>query len=300
MLHDDRELFCQLVLMTAEWKRIDPGIVEKDYYVTLFLKKFYNLQPDMVFKGGTSLSKCHKLIERFSEDIDVTVNSDGRVTEGQRKKMKENVITVLDDIGLRLMNPDDIKSRRDFNRYEAKLPSAFKSDAIKRSLIVETTAHIRAYPNEIKQASAMVYDFLAESNRNDIISEFGLEPFDVRVQSVERTFVDKVFAICDYYLTGKIREHSRHIYDLYKILGVMPLNDALRALVNETRDERRKHKACLSAQDGVDINVLLEKIITEETYREDYENITSSLLFEKIGYNEAIIALKYVLDSKIF
>ena len=108
MLHDDRELFCQLVLMTAEWKRIDPEIVEKDYYVTLFLKKFYNLQPDMVFKGGTSLSKCHKLIERFSEDIDVTVNSDGRVTEGQRKKMKENVITVLDDIGLRLMNPDDI------------------------------------------------------------------------------------------------------------------------------------------------------------------------------------------------
>ena len=69
MLHDDRELFLQVVLRTSESLNIRPEIVEKDYYVTLLLKEIYSLMPEIVFKGGTSLSKCYHLIKRFSEDI---------------------------------------------------------------------------------------------------------------------------------------------------------------------------------------------------------------------------------------
>ena len=102
MLHDDRELFSQLVLMTADRKKIAPGIIEKDYYVTLFLKEFTVLQPDMIFKGGTSLSKCLKLIKRFSEDIDITVNSGIKPTESQRRHLKENILQVIDGLGMEL------------------------------------------------------------------------------------------------------------------------------------------------------------------------------------------------------
>ena len=47
---------------------------QKDYYVTVLLKLLAEKIPFIVFKGGTSLSKCHKVIRRFSEDIDLTID----------------------------------------------------------------------------------------------------------------------------------------------------------------------------------------------------------------------------------
>lgn len=61
MLHHDKELFEQIVLNTANYKGVEVGIIEKDYYVTLFLKELSKVLPGLIFKGGTSLSKCHSL-----------------------------------------------------------------------------------------------------------------------------------------------------------------------------------------------------------------------------------------------
>ena len=51
-------------------------VIEKDFWVTAILQTIFSLPiaEHLVFKGGTSLSKGWKLIERFSEDIDVAVN----------------------------------------------------------------------------------------------------------------------------------------------------------------------------------------------------------------------------------
>ncbi len=53
--------------------------VEKDFWVCWTLEKLFSL-PDwsehLTFKGGTSLSKVWKLIQRFSEDIDLTISRD--------------------------------------------------------------------------------------------------------------------------------------------------------------------------------------------------------------------------------
>lgn len=50
------------------------AVIEKDYYVTMLLQELANRLPFLVFKGGTSLSKCYKVIQRFSEDIDLAVD----------------------------------------------------------------------------------------------------------------------------------------------------------------------------------------------------------------------------------
>ncbi len=53
--------------------------VEKDYWVCWTLRKLFELSEwgeHLTFKGGTSLSKCWNLIERFSEDIDIVINRD--------------------------------------------------------------------------------------------------------------------------------------------------------------------------------------------------------------------------------
>ena len=62
---------------TAALMGIRPVIAEKDFWVCWALKHLFGLsgdRPGMLFKGGTSLSKAYALIERFSEDIDVSLD----------------------------------------------------------------------------------------------------------------------------------------------------------------------------------------------------------------------------------
>ncbi|MEI3535842.1 MAG: nucleotidyl transferase AbiEii/AbiGii toxin family protein [Bacilli bacterium] len=70
-LHNDKEKFIEAIIATSKMYGFDPALIEKDYFVTLFLKKAVERIPGLVFKGGTSLSKCYNLIDRFSEDIDL-------------------------------------------------------------------------------------------------------------------------------------------------------------------------------------------------------------------------------------
>ena len=69
--------------MTSQKLEVSEDIVEKDYYVTLILKKLSEIEYPVVFKGGTSLSKVFGVIDRFSEDIDITFTE--HLGEGRRK-----------------------------------------------------------------------------------------------------------------------------------------------------------------------------------------------------------------------
>lgn len=300
MLHNEKELFEQIILRTSESMGIEAGIVEKDYFVTLFLKKIVSRQPDIIFKGGTSLSKCYKLIKRFSEDIDLSIDCVNKPTEGQRKYLKSNVISIIDEFNFDLTNADEIRSRRDFNRYIIDYSSVFSSDYLKQQLIVETAVFIKSYPSKVMTASCFIYEYLYSNGYHDIIKQYELEPFELNVQIAERTLIDKIYALCDYYLGDKVVEHSRHIYDIYKLLGVVEINDELRQLAIGVKEERKKHKTCLSAQDNIDMNLLLQEIIDKDVYKSDYDSITSSLLFEEVEYHMAIKALQAIVDNRLF
>lgn len=300
MLHHNKELFKQLILLVAENKGVDLGIIEKDYYVTVFLKSLVEKQPQIIFKGGTSLSKCYKLIQRFSEDIDLNLDCEKRPTEGQRRKLKENIVATVNDFNFTLTNPDEVRSRRDYNKYIVDFSSAFDFVNLKQYLIVETSVFLRAYPANRMTATSLIYDYLNEQGRMDIIKQYSLEPFKLQVQDIRRTFIDKLFAVGDYYLDGKIIEHSRHLYDLYKLYDAVAIDDSLKELLTYVRTERSGHSACLSAQEGVDLKALLQKIIIENAYKDDYESVTSALLFEKVSYDTVIKSLQKVVESKLF
>ena len=296
MLHDDRGLFRQAVLFASEALGIEPGIVEKDYYVTMFLRALSAKLPTLVFKGGTSLSKCCKLIQRFSEDIDLNLEGEKRPSEGQRRHLKESIVSTIEEFGFALRDPDRVMSRRDYNRYVIDFPSAFDFAALKPVLIVETSVFLRAYPSRKMEAASLVYDCLKREGRSDLI-EYALEPFALNVQAVERTFLDKLFALGDYCLAGKVMEHSRHLYDLYKLSAVVAIDEPLKALFKAVRKERSAHPACLSAQEGVDLKALLQTIVREDVYQSDYELVTAKLLFEHAPYENAASALQKIVDS---
>jgi hypothetical protein len=62
---------------TASKMSLNAVIVEKDFWVCWLLKQLFSIEEfdgRLIFKGGTSLSKCFDLIRRFSEDIDIAVD----------------------------------------------------------------------------------------------------------------------------------------------------------------------------------------------------------------------------------
>ena len=298
-LSDDRELFDRSILITADKLKINEALIEKDYYVSLFLSELTKRLPNLLFKGGTSLSKCHKVIRRFSEDIDLTICGDA-FPKPERKKVKIAVLETCDVLGLRVTNSDKIKYGMDYNNYEIEYPKKYYSEGIKPAINAETVFMERVYPHEMKMASSILYDHL-HSIDGEVADRYeDLQPFEIRVQSLTRTLVDKVFALCDYKLSDEISRNSRHIYDILRLLDHVKIDDKLRALVREVREDRKKRRKCLSAQDGMDVNTILQEIIESKIYQRDYEDVTAKMLYEDVPYDRAIQALNVIIESRLF
>lgn len=300
MLHNKKDTFEQLVLRTSEYLGVKAEIVEKDYFVTLFLKRIAAVMPDIVFKGGTSLSKCYHIIKRFSEDIDLNLQSEIKPPERKRRQLKANIIQIINDLEFELTNPDAVKSRRDYNRYIIDYPSSLSAAYLKEQLIVETAIYQRAYPTKVMSADSLIYQYLHENGYGDFIKQYDLEPFTLNVQTAERTMIDKMYALADYYLLNTTTEHSRHIYDIYKLSEIVTLDDTLKELALSVAEERRPHKMCLSVQNGKNVTEILREVIDKKTYKEDYDTITVPLLFEAVSYNTAVSALENILQNGIF
>ena len=132
------------------------------------------------------------------------------------------------------------------------------------------------------------------------LEQYGLAAFLMKVQGSDRTLVDKVFAICDYYMNGNVKGHSRHIYDIYKLLPLTVQDESFRTLVKKVRAVRAKTKVCPSAMPGINVTKLLSEIVIKDIYKEDYNVLTSKLLEEKISYEDALTSVKSIADSRIF
>ena len=300
MLHNKKDTFEQLVLRASEYLGVKAEIVEKDYFVTLFLKRIAAVMPDIVFKGGTSLSKCYHIIKRFSEDIDLNLQSEIKPPERKRRQLKANIIQIINDLEFELTNPDAVKSRRDYNRYIIDYPSSLSAAYLKEQLIVETAIYQRAYPTKVMSADSLIYQYLHENGYGDFIKQYDLGPFTLNVQTAERTMIDKMYALADYYLLNTTTEHSRHIYDIYKLSEIVTVDDTLKELALSVAEERRPHKMCLSVQNGKNVTEILREVIDKKTYKEDYDTITVPLLFEAASYNTAVSALENILQNGIF
>ena len=215
-LHENKEEFRNAILFAAEQNRIAPAAVEKDYYVTLILKGLKERLPFIVFKGGTSLSKCHKAIRRFSEDIDVTI--DTKLSQGQMGKVKDAIKAVAEELGLTIPNIDETRSRRNYNKYLLAYDPVIEmlNDDLQPMVILETSFAEVSFPTVILPVHSYIGDMM-EMEAPEMLEPYGLLPFEMKVQGIDRTMIDKVFAICDYYMKGDVRRHSRHIYDIYKL-----------------------------------------------------------------------------------
>lgn len=301
LLHNDKELFREAVVSAAEELGLVVPIVEKDYYVTMILKHLSMECPECVFKGGTSLSKCHHVIDRFSEDIDIAFSN--KLSQGMRKHLKNDTIVGISNVlEMPISDWENARSRRDYNCYTfsyVPLEGYVTEGRLIQGVKMEISLASLAFPTVKLPVESYVYQYLRKENM-DIAEEYDLYPFLMNVQGIDRTLADKVFAVCDYYLQGKTKRYSRHIYDIYMLLPKVELNENFKALVKQVREVRAGMSVCPSAVQGADVPMLLKEIIEKEIYKEDYAEITTYFQNHPVSYEDAIEAVKVVAESGMF
>ena len=295
-LHNNKEQFFNVLESVSKVSKIQADLVEKDYYVSLILKEIATSSNKVVFKGGTSLSKALKAINRFSEDIDISFSE--HIGASRRKKLKYNIIApIAEKLGLVITNLDKTQSDRDINNYIFENKPLCNSNAhIIPAVKVETSLITAVFPFQ----AMPIGNYIADYAKDISLKDYGLEPFMMNVQVLERTLIDKVFAICDYYLAEKSRRLSRHIYDIHKILPRINFNEQFRKLLQKVREIRSSLDICPSAKPGININQLLKEICDKDFFKSDYEGLTQFFIFDNIKYKETKESLKKIIDSNVF
>ena len=286
----------EIIETVAAEERRTTQMVEKDTIQSMIILDLSKSEIPFVFKGGTSLSKAYGLIDRFSEDIDLSMNR--KPTESEKKKTKNIITEIGERMGFKLANPNDVQSRHSYNKYVFEYESLFSD--IPLEMIIETSFYQAVYPVGVHTVHSFIGRFCKE---RDIVLPI---PFDaanveMRVQSLERTFIDKIFAICDYRIQDMQDRDSRHLYDIAKLLPEIKITPELDDLIDEVREDRMESKNNPSAQPEHDIPQMLKQIIRSRFYEPDYNNITKKLLYEDMSYEDAIKnGIAVVADMDIF
>lgn len=303
LLHKDKEAFKEIVIATAKYFGLQNFQVEKDYYVSLFLNEVAKKDIPVVFKGGTSLSKCYDLIDRFSEDIDLAVNFDSaKAGKGLRKRLKEAIVQTIYNLDFKFGNENEVESNKDYNMYTVEYDKQFSGHSTMVDyIIVETIVVYKPYPTETHSVNSYIFKYLERKEELALINQYELKPFKMQIQTIERTFIDKLFALCDYHILGKYYRYSRHLYDIHKIWISKKLDIKLsKEIMNDVIADRfqfgtQNH----SVKPGTRINALLQEIIDEKVYEKDFNEVTKEFLFTETSYDELITSLQQIIDDNI-
>lgn len=296
MISIDNEILEECCEEIYKQQSISKEYVEKDFYAISILKLISSKAENIVFKGGTCLSKCYKLINRFSEDIDISIIEE-HLSESKRRNLVHNIIEIsIKETKCILINPEAIRSRRVFNRFIANYESVFTNSSSNENVIVELAMMSPCFPYKTMKIQTFVGEYLDSIGRNDLTKKYNLEAFDVKVQTLERTFVDKIFALCDYQISKKLTRQSRHIYDLYKIYPSINFNNALLNLFDQVKKYRIDNPTCYSAKEGQKLSNIFKSLIDEKTFEHDYNFVTKQLLYDDTSYEDCIVTMWKIAD----
>lgn len=231
-LHVNKTLFRDAILATSQAYGIREAYVEKDYWVTLALHRIFHsaLADQAVFKGGTALSKCHKVINRFSEDVDLVVLRGAGETDSQLKQKIRSISKIVADtipeITIEGLTNKMGNIRKTVHAYEKHYSGVLGQ--VREHIVLEITwlGHYEPYTQE--KVTSYIADMMQAQGQQEIIKQYSLQPFTVQVLSMTRTLCEKIMSLVRFSrqenpysgLSNKIR----HIYDIHLLLkhpGVM-------------------------------------------------------------------------------
>ena len=161
-------------------------------------------------------------------------------------------------------------------------------NAISPYVKLETSLMSYAFPTEERELGNYILDALGNEEQ-ELIKVYDLGRFPMRVQSLNRTLIDKVFAVCDYYMQGKAHRNARHLYDIYKLSEHIVVDSDFLKLVEEVRNHRMGMGTEIAPAAPLDVDVfeLVKKICDEDFYKSDYKETTMKLISDSLTYVDA-------------
>jgi predicted nucleotidyltransferase component of viral defense system len=279
--------------------------IEKDWWVTMALNASFSLpySKNIVFKGGTSLSKGWNLIERFSEDIDLAIDRkffgfDGAISKTQIKNLRKQSCEFISTTFL----ADLTKILTEWKAIdECKLIAQPVKDSDKDPQVIEIQYNSVIDTSEylpqrvlIEVSSRSLMEPIEERQINSILSEnfpqqnFATFPFAIPTVLPQRTFLEKVFLLHEEFSqeTEKIRidRLSRHLYDLEKLMDTEHGIEALKNI--DLYNNIIAHREKFNPLRGLDyVNHIPSKIsilppqVVVKGYERDYEAMTSFMFY---------------------
>jgi hypothetical protein len=306
--------------------------IEKDFWVCWILRELFSLPEcgsQLTFKGGTSLSKAWKLIERFSEDIDVVINRKylgfGEVQSPEKAPSKKQRDKRLEDLKaacqqrirdflepalaerLKLMLPQD--SNWSLTRDEADpdgqtllfhYTSVYtEADYIRPVVKIELGARSDTEPHITPQ----IQPYLAEAFP-DVLTE---SIFTVRTVAPERTFWEKAMLLHEETFrtsSGGLKARlARHYYDLWCLIqsGIAEKALADTALFNRVVAHRavffRRSK---EAQDSLKIGSLRLVPLASQlpAWKQDFQSMRGEMFFGDVPSFDEILQVVSVFERR--
>lgn len=287
ILHQNEALFEELIELAAKQYNLPSSAVRKDYFITMILNHLQNSSylNQVVFKGGTSLSKCYPgSIERFSEDIDLTYIPQKGMTDKQINKELKDIEKLLAGFG----RIEEIGAERNDRKKSSYVWFTDKYKDIER-IKLEIGSSVRPHPYSIKELQSYIQDYLEQIDENDAIKEFQLKKIHVNVLNIERTFVDKLMSVKRHAMCGSLHSKVRHIYDVVALSEMKEIKDflndksKLKEIVQITKQTdsaylvKREIPKEYSPEGLYDYDTWKEKFSNE--IRANYEDLHNSLLY---------------------
>ena len=301
--------------------------IEKDWWITAVLRALFALPyaEHLSFKGGTSLSKCYNLIERFSEDIDIAINREylgfsGALSKTQisdrlrraacsfvREKLQFDVAKTLENQEINTdlfsvnVNITPI-STTDPEIIEVNYKSLFpESDYIKPVVKLEVSGRSMNEP----LLKVALQSFIDEAYSD---KHFAEKPFEVNAVVPERTFLEKICLLHEEFAKSqesmRSERMSRHLYDLERMFDAGIAEKALEDM--KLFESIVEHRKVFIGLKDFDYNTLSPETIciippknVIVQWQKDYETMRETMIYgTSLPFDKLMDRIK-LLNEKI-
>lgn len=298
--------------------------IEKDLWVTQVLHALFSLpiRDHLIFKGGTSLSKAWKLIDRFSEDIDLAMDPvlielpAGDLTIKQIKKLrKSSSLYVAERLTEMLRKRLDEMELTDWLTVKAQpngegdntYPEPRQIYVHYKSVFEGQNGYLRS--DIVLEVSARsLLEPVAKVDVKSMLSEHlpvkDLEPVPVLTAVAGKTMVEKMFMLHEMFSVDgqgiRADRKSRHLYDLYKMCGQ---DFAVKVIEDDLLWESvRHHREIYTSVKGMDYTpdvrgrlVLVPRADIIDVWRQDYERMCEAMIYgTRPSWGELMQAMEWL------
>ena len=305
-LHLNKELFRDIIDTLNTRTGIAIDIIEKDYYVCILLKELSKRQNELkaYFKGGTAIYKILNTMNRFSEDIDLTVKVLTEESNTRNKKRLKQSALGYNIEGLELIKEECIDNKGSITgmyRYNSVYSDSEITLQRAGKIQVEATSFTVSEPTEKYYIESLIYKLANNSEKKILEEQFDVSKIEIEIIKLERMFIDKIFAAEFYYIRDMYMDTAKHIYDI----SILFYNEKIQNLLNNDEElnklikyKRQEEKARIG---GIDENTQIKnfnylKLNFSYSLIKEFENMQNKYVLND-KYKVSIDEVKYILKQ---